>query len=153
MGALAVVLQLVRVGMLVALAFATGWAVTPLQRALSTLNQEEMVRLSTIMVVIGLLFVVVLLVGRRRWHAWGVLIAEGLIAAVLALVPGALWIIWLGFSEWTNAMLSGWVQPLAIAWLGVVVAQGFHQVRDGAPRSDAPANWAAPAADQRISPG
>lgn len=31
---------------------------------------------------------------------------------------------------WSTTMVGGFVQRLAVAWLGVVVLRGFHQLRD-----------------------
>jgi hypothetical protein len=85
---------------------------------------------------ISLTFVLVVLVGRRRWHPWAVLGAEALVAAVLAFLPPFQWILWFGPPPaWAATLLSGFVQPLAMAWFGVVVVRAFHQARGGKPAS------------------
>lgn len=59
---------------------------------------------------------------------------------MLAFVPPMQWVIWFGISGWVNAMVSGSVQPLAVAWLGVVVLRGFHQLRGETEASGHPSN-------------
>ena len=93
------------------------------------------------LVLTGAAFVGVALVGRQRVrHHPGTLIAEGLIAAILGLVPSIQWIQWFG----TNAFVTtagfhqsavSFIQPLAIAWLVIVMATGWRQFqRDRSPQ-------------------
>jgi len=92
-------------------------------------NLDVVVRASLAVSLISLLFVVVLLVGRQRRHPWAVLAVEALAASALAFVPPVMWVVWFGISGWTNALVEGPAQPLAAAWLGVVVLRGFQQLR------------------------
>lgn len=123
-------LQLSRIVVLLLLLRATAGPTASVQRVAAGMDLGGVVRTSIVTSLISLLFVVVLLVGRRRRHPWVVLTLEALIAAVLAFVPAVLWTLWFGVRGWTNAMVEGPVQPLAVAWLGVVVVLGFHQLRD-----------------------
>lgn len=83
---------------------------------------------------VSVLFVAMVLVGRRHRHAWAVLAVEAVVAAVLAFVAPLQWVLWFGVgSGWIATMGGGFVQPLAVAWLGVVVAVGFRQLRAARP--------------------
>lgn len=130
--------QLARILALLVLLRATGWAVAPTVRAVAAMDLDTAVRSSVALSLVSLLFVGVMLVGRRRWHPWAVLVVEAVIAAVLALVPPLLWVIWFGVGGWTNTMVGGPVQPLAVAWLGVVVLRGSQQLRDADRKTETP---------------
>lgn len=82
------------------------------------------------MSLITVLFVAVMLIGRQQRHPWAVLAIEAVLAATLAFVPPTLWILWFGLYDWTLALVAGYGTPLAVAWLGVVVARGVYQLRD-----------------------
>ena len=44
------------------------------------------------------------------------------------------WILWFGPPPgWAATLLSGFVQPLAMAWFCVVVVRDFHQALGGVP--------------------
>ncbi len=134
-----VVLLCGRVVALVLLALATGWSLAPVQRSIATVDVDGVVRGSIAMSLVALAFVGVMLVGRRTWHPWVVLGLEATIAGVLAFVPAVLWMVWFEVNDWTVALNMGWVQPLAVAWLGVVVLRGIHQWREPGPRAFAEA--------------
>lgn len=129
-------LQLARVVVLVTLLLATGWSS-------ASSGPPESVRdiwapwVATSLITI--LFVAVMLVGRRRHHPRVVLTVEAVIATVLAFVPPTLWILWFGLYDWTLTLVAGYGTPLAMAWLGVVVARGVYQHRDAGPARSRPA--------------
>lgn len=87
---------------------------------------------------IGLAFVLVTLVGRRRRHPWVVLGAEVLVAGAVALIPPVQWVLWFGLGAWSSAMVGGFAQPLSMAWLGIGVATAYHQRRGKVPDPAAP---------------
>lgn len=130
--------QLACILALLVLLRATGWAITPAVRSVAAMDLGAAVRSSIALSLVSLLFVGVMLVGRRRWHPWAVLVVEAVIAAVLAFVPPLLWVVWFGVGGWIDTMVGGPVQPLAMAWLGVVALRGFHQLRDADPSTEAP---------------
>lgn len=123
-------LQLARILVLLFLLRATGWYVDGVSQASAPIQMDEYRGQWAGVSFVTVLFVVVMLVGRRRWHPWPVLGVEGIVAAVLAFVPPLQWVIWFQHTGWTITMVGGWVQPLAVAWLAIVVLRGFHQLRD-----------------------
>lgn len=133
-----ITLQVGRILVLLFLLRATGWFDEAIQQAQRRLEMGELWGPWAAMSLVSLLFVGVLLVGRRHWHPWVVLVVEAIVAGVLAFVPPLQWVIWLGIGFWPSVLAGGSVQPLAVAWLGVVALRGFHQWRDGdasAPRT------------------
>ena len=116
--------------MLVALLRATGWYVNAIHQGQTRLQMDELWAPWAGVSLVCVLFVTVMLVGRRRRHPWLVLVVEAVVAAVLAFVPPLQWVLWFSIGGWSNTMVGGFVQPLAVAWLGVVVLRGFHQLRD-----------------------
>lgn len=123
-------LQLARILALLLLMRATGWYVVAIHQGVTRLQMDQLWRPWAAVSLVSVLFVVVVLVGRRHRHPWVVLAVEAVVAAVLAFVPPWQWVIWFGLSGWSNAMVGGFVQPLAVAWLVAVVLRGFHQLRD-----------------------
>lgn len=123
-------LQVGRILVLLFLLRATSWFDQAIHEAQTRLQMGELWGPWAAMSLVSLLFVGVLLVGRRHWHPWAVLVLEAIVAAVLAFVPPLQWVIWLGIGLWPSVLAGGSVQPLAVAWLGVVAFQGFHQLRD-----------------------
>ena len=85
------------------------------------------------LVLTAVAFLAVALAGRQRLrHPPGALIAEGLIAAVLGLVPPIQWIQWLGVNAFVTTAgfhqsAVSFIQPLALAWLVIVTATGWRQ--------------------------
>lgn len=126
-----VALQLGRIPVLLAVLQATGWYVDEIRAAQTRLQLEELWGPWAGVSLVSVLFVIGMLVGRRRWHPWVVLTVEAIVAAVVAFVPPLQWVLWFGIGGWIDTMLGGFVQPLAVAWLGVVVLRGFHQLSDG----------------------
>lgn len=126
-----IALQVARILVLLFLLRATGWFDDAIHQAQTRLQMGELWGPWAAMSLVSLLFVGVLLVGRRHWHPWVVLAIEAVVACVLAFVPPVQWVIWLGIGRWAAALAGGSVQPLAAAWLGVVALRGFHQLRDG----------------------
>lgn len=133
-------LQLARILVLLFLLRATGGHVSAIQHGVTRLQTAALWVPWALVSLVSVLFVVVVLVGRRWWHPWAVLAVEAVVAAVLAFVPPWQWVLWFGIGGWSGAMAGGPVQPLAVAWLVVVVLRGFHQSRDAntaaPPRSD-----------------
>lgn len=123
-------LQLGRILVLVFLLRATGWYVSAIQHGVTRMQMDALWGPWALVSLVSVLFVVVVLVGRRWWHPWAVLAVEAIVAAVLAFVPPWQWLLWFGIGGWGGAMIGGPVQPLAVAWLGVVALRGFHQSRD-----------------------
>ena len=138
-------LQLARILVLLALLRATEWwwYIDNSVRNLQTppIETGALWGAWAVVSLLSVLFVVMMLVGRQHWHVWAVLALEAIVASVLAFVPPMQWVLWFGVGGgWITAMGSGIVQPLAVAWLGVVVAVGLRQRRT------------ARAADPRLSP-
>lgn len=133
-------LQLARILVLLFLLRATGRYINAIHEGMTRVQVDELWAPWSAVSFVSVLFVVVMLVGRQHWHPWVVLAVEAVVAAVLAFVPPVQWVIWFGISGWLNAMVGGFVQPLAVAWLGIVVLRGFHQLREagtpGLRRSD-----------------
>lgn len=126
-------LQIARILMLLFLLRATGWYINAIHEGVTRIQVEALWAPWTAVSVVSVLFVIVMLVGRRHRQRWTVLAVEAVVAAVLAFVPPVQWVIWFGINGWLNAMVGGFVQPLAVAWLGVVVLQGFHQLSPNPP--------------------
>lgn len=124
-------LQLARVLGLIALLALAAMQVRAKYSAMASFELTELRGWWVVATLINVTFIAVLLVGRRTRHAWAVLAVETVVAATLALVLPLQWAFWFGFSRWTDALGDGLLQTLALAWLGVVVATGVHQVRDG----------------------
>lgn len=123
-------LQVARIIALLLLLRTTGWYAATTRPRLVAMQLDDLWVPWAGISLISVLFVTVMLVGRRRWHPWGVLGVEALVAAVLAFMMPVQWVLWLGVGGLSNTMTGGFVQPLAVAWLGVVVARGVHQRRD-----------------------
>jgi hypothetical protein len=123
-------LQLARIVVLLVLLRATGWYADIRIQQTSPLEPGELWGPWTVVSLVSVLFVAMVLVGRLHRHAWSVLTIEAAVAAVLAFVPPLQWVVWFGVGPgWIPTMGGGFVQPLAVAWLGVVVAVGFRQLR------------------------
>ncbi len=120
-------MQLARVLVLLALLRATEWYVT--SRPQPPGEMGDLWRPWVVASVISALFVAVMLAGRRYRHSWVVLVVETVLAAGLAFILPVQWMVWFGVGGWRNAMASGFVQPLAMAWLGVAIAVGVRQFR------------------------
>lgn len=143
-------LQLARILVLLFLLRATGLFTSDIAEGVTRIQMERVWGLWAGVSLVSVLFVAMMLVGRRRWHSWPVLGVEGVVAAVLAFVPPLQWVLWFKISDWTTMMVDGFVQPLAVAWLGVVVLRGFHQLRDAdtaSPRSSDGGSEASAVAD------
>lgn len=134
--------QWVRIPVLLALLWATAPPLEALDRAVSRLDEQALWLPWLSVSVLGMAFVVVMLTGRRQPHSWVVLAVEAGVAAVVAFVPPAYWVMWGGLwgtwiggmEPWAVAMSGGFAQPLAMAWLGVVGLRILHQLR-GAPEA------------------
>lgn len=122
--------QIVRVPVLLLLLRVTARPLEMHREAQGGLAMERIWGPWIMILVITLAFVVIVMLGRRRWHPWALLGVEAAVAAVLAVVPPAQWVLWFGIEPWLNAMVGGVVQPLAMAWLGVVAVSAFHQRRE-----------------------
>lgn len=120
--------EIVRVPILLFLLRATGWPLGDLEQARARLSLAETAGPWVTVSVISLAFVVIMLVG-RRWHHPGVLLGiEATVAGVVAFVPPFQWVLWFGVGGWQAAAVRGFVQPLAIAWFGVVGATAVWQL-------------------------
>ncbi|OMQ16538.1 hypothetical protein A7K94_0201760 [Modestobacter sp. VKM Ac-2676] len=116
--------------MLLVLLRATGWYVDTRNQRTPPVDTGELWGSWAVMSLVGVLFVAGVLVGRRYRHPGAVLAVETVVAAVLAFVPPLQWVLWFGIGGgWITAVGGGFVQPFAVAWLGVVVAVGLRQVR------------------------
>ncbi len=123
-------LQLTRMVVLLALLRATGWYANARDQRTTMLDTGELWGPWAVVSLVSLLFVALVMVGRGHWHAWAVLAAEGVVAGVLAFVLPLQWVLWFGLGDgWSTAMVGGFVQPLAVAWVAVVAAVGFRQLR------------------------
>lgn len=119
-----------RLIVLVLLLAATGWPQRGLMSGLTRLDMGTYWPAWLQVVGIGLVFVAVMLVWRRRRQPWWLLAAESLVAAVLAFVPPPWWVLRFGIGGIvTGAAMAGFMQPLAMAWLGTVLAFAVWQRR------------------------
>lgn len=138
--------QLARIPILVGLLLLTGPLMLSGMRAAAEIKIEAVWGPWTLLAAIMIAFVVVMLVARQRRHPMAILTIEGLVAAALGLVPPIQWVSWFGISgafiEATGGTIGlfGIMQPLAIAWLGVVVFTGTRQIRADDPADDASSN-------------
>lgn len=121
--------QWIRLPALLALLWAATPPVVALDQALSRLQGWEVWVSWAQLSVMSMVFVVVMLVGRLERHPWVLLAIEAGVAATVAFVPPIYWVTWRGIDSWSMAMTGGFAQPLAAAWLGVVVLRAFHQLR------------------------
>lgn len=134
--------QWARIPVLLALLWATAPPLEALSRAVSRLDEQALWLPWLSASVLGMAFVVVMLAGRRQQHSWGVLAVEAVVAAIVAFVPPAYWVMWggiwttwiAGLEPWALAMGGGFAQPLAMAWLGVVGLRVVQHLR-GAPEA------------------
>jgi hypothetical protein len=127
-------LQLARIPALLMLLWSAAWPAEVKTRAIARISQEDYWLGWALIALLNLAFVIVMLVGRRRWHLWVVLAVEAAVAGVVAIVPPFYWALWFGIGggvgeSWVTAMGGGFAQALAMAWLGVVGLQAFHQLR------------------------
>lgn len=96
------------------------------------------------LVAVMIVFAVVTVVGRERRALPAALAVEGVVAAVLVLVPPIQWVVWFGVNAFTHATGGtggpvGLMQPLAAMWLAVVASTAIRAARNGrdAERSEA----------------
>ena len=123
--------QLARIPALVVLLWSAAWPVEVKNRALAQVSMEDYRPAWALIALLSLVFVGVMLAGRRDWHPWVVLAAEGVVAGVVALVPPLYWATWFGVGgSWVTAMGGGSAQALAMAWFGVVGLRALHQSRE-----------------------
>ena len=128
--------QVLRLPILLGLIAVTGGAQQDLTRAVTRVQIDEGVAPWFTLIGIGLVFLVVMLLGRRKDPSRVVLAIEFVIAAVIALVPAVYWIEGLGLGAVPTALgattANMFVPTLALAWM-VVAAQRFvGAVRDHA---------------------
>lgn len=127
-------LQVARIPVLIGLLLSTGPLLTSGARAAVRVETEGVLQVWWWLVAVAAVFVAVALVGRRRGHPTGILVLEGLVAAVLGTVPPVQWLVWFGINPFTEAAggtsgLMAPMQPLSIAWLGIVVWTARSQAR------------------------
>lgn len=131
-------LQLARIPALLMVLWSAAGPAEAKTRAIAHVSLEDYRLAWALIALLSLVFVVVMLGGRRRRHPWVVLAVEGAVAGVVALVPPLDWVTWFGVGgSWVTAMGGGFAQALAMAWLGVVGVQAFHQLRE-APEAVSP---------------
>lgn len=119
---------MIRMPLLVALLVATAWPNAEMHGAMTRLDLDAYWPAWAQMAIIGMVFVALMLLGRRRRQPWWLLILEGAVAGVLAFVPPGLWTLWLGVGgRFAQASRAGFMQPLAMAWLGIVLAAAVWQ--------------------------
>ena len=74
---------------------------------------------------IGVVFILAASYGRERRHSTPVLLLEGFVAVLIALVPPLIWAEVAGTGPWTTAMGgntgASYAQVLALVWLMLVV--------------------------------
>lgn len=136
-------LRLARIPLLVALLVATAWPYRELSQAVARTDFSSYYPAWAQMAAVGLAFVAVMLLGRNRVPFRLVLVTEGVVAVALALVPPASWVWWFGIGWFGQAAIAGFMQPLAMAWLGVVIAsavwhRGDYRELRGGPTSGNP---------------
>jgi len=129
-------MRLVRIPLLVVLLLASG----PLQWRYAqqrfVFTQDGMVGSIPpwlLLVAVAVAFLVVAEAGRDRRHGALLLVLEGFIATVVALVPPLVWAQVAGAGPWTEAMGgttgASYAQVLGIVWLVAVVRTGAAQRR------------------------
>lgn len=127
---MALLLQLVRIPVLVALLLLTGPPQERMFRAVSRLEIDATWGPWAWMAVLGIVFCVLALAGRGERQSRLVLAAEGLAAAILALPPVA-WVQWVGLHWFPRALGAAtghlFATGLAVAWL-VIVAMSLTRV-------------------------
>jgi hypothetical protein len=126
-------LQIARVPVLVGLLLAAGTPQLELVRAFGRIDVSAAWRPWLMLVVLATGFVALALLGRERRHPPGVLVFEGLVAAVIGLIPPFFWILWFGLGPFvmatgapTGNMFS---QVLGVTWLVSVGMTAVRQVR------------------------
>jgi len=127
------VLHFARVPVLIGLLLAVAQVQEPYMAAWSRLEIGESRSLWLLMLVLAAAFVAVSLADRQRPHSWSVLALEGVIAAIVGLIPPVQWIMWFDISTVTELVAATTptviVPVLAIAWLVTVVMTFVRQVR------------------------
>lgn len=132
-------LQYLRIPLLVVLLAAATVPEQEFFRAFTRLELDAARQPWFLIVVSGLAFVAVSLWGRTNRHPPGLLAVEGLVAAVLGLVPPMVWVQWFGVGLFLGVATGNmFVHALALAWLGVVLATAIRQARGPGPRSPSP---------------
>jgi hypothetical protein len=86
-----------------------------------------------LLVAVAVTFLVVAGAGRGQRHAGWILVLEGFVATVVALVPPLVWAQVAGAGPWTEAMGgttgAAYAQVLGVVWLVTVVRTGLSQRR------------------------
>lgn len=87
-----------------------------------------------LLVLIVFAFVVLALVGRREDDATMLVGLEGVVAAVVGLIPPWEWVAWFGLSAIPRVMTGGFAgsllsQALGVAWLAIVLVTAVRRRR------------------------
>ncbi|HSK21955.1 MAG TPA: hypothetical protein VK906_02200 [Egicoccus sp.] len=126
-----------RIVLVVAALLATAWPIQRLERAAAVFDRGGVIGNSAALVALMFVAVLLMLLARRRPLSRLLQVAEGVVAVVLIVVPVGL----VGFPpvpRWVLiALFGGPVQPLATAWLAIVLTRPANP-RDSAPISDQP---------------
>ena len=80
-------LPVARIPVLLMLLWATALPIEDMNRATARLDVSSYWGPWALVSLVSMAFVVVMLVGRRRWHPWPVLVVEAGVAATVAFVP------------------------------------------------------------------
>jgi hypothetical protein len=85
---------------------------------------------------VGVVFILAAAYGRGRRHSTPLLLLEGFVAVIVALVPPLIWAEVAGAGAWTTAMggttSATYAQVLALVWLLLVVRTWREQRRSAA---------------------
>jgi hypothetical protein len=85
------------------------------------------------LVAVAVAFLIIVAAGRDQRHASWLLVLEGFVATVIALVPPLVWAQVMGAGPWTQAMGgttgAAYAQILGVVWLVTVVRTGMSQRR------------------------
>lgn len=127
-------IKLIRIPVLVVLLVLAGPLLDQYSRERMRLNAEGIVASIgpwLLLMVLAAVFLIAVAAQRDERHAGWLLTLEGVIAAVIAVVPPLVWFLALGLGIVSKAMgaTSGaaYAQVLAVAWLVTVVRTGRHQ--------------------------
>lgn len=134
-----VVFHLVRIGLVVVALFATSVAIRRMREFPGPFERGWYARSWIALVVVSFACVLLMLLARRRAQSRSLRALEAVVALVLTVIPSGL----LGFPpgpRWLQIALFGTsVQPLATAWLAIVLTRPSNP-RVSAPISEQPAD-------------
>ncbi len=129
-------IKIIRVPALVLLLLLAGPLLRQYSQQRMRLNAEGIVASLgpwILLIVLAAVFLLLVLAQRDEAHRGWLLTLEGVVAAVIALVPPLVWFLALGLGPVAHAMGAttgaAYAQVLATAWLVIVIRTGLRQRR------------------------